>query len=207
MKPYKRQAAGLALTAVVTTVMNLAPGLIQRNLINTVLTGHHALHHLYLMMALWLGVVVVSVGAQIFTGRLTAFLAGHIAADLRAGLYRAIEFLQLGYFDKKQVGAITSRVTQDTDRVWGFLVDGAPFIITNGLLIVGVAVFLLRANVYLTLCILAPVPVVLLIAAAFWKPMSTLFHRVGQKWAQVPHAPERIADGHSGGQSVRAGGL
>ena len=184
MKPYKMQAAGLALTAVITTVMNLAPGLIQRNLINTVLTGHHALHHLYLMMALWLGVVVVSVGAQIFTGRLTAFLAGHIAADLRAGLYRAIEFLQLGYFDKKQVGAITSRVTQDTDRVWGFLVDGAPFIITNGLLIVGVSVFLLRANVSLTLCILAPVPVVLLIAAAFWKQMSTLFHRVGQKWAR-----------------------
>ena len=140
LKPYKAQAiAGLALTAVVTTVMNLAPGLIQRNLINTVLTGHYPLHHLYLMMAVWLSVVVVSVGAQILTGRLTAFLAGHIAADLRAGLYRAIEFLQLGYFDKKQVGAITSRVTQDTDRVWGFLVDGAPFIITNGLLIVGVS--------------------------------------------------------------------
>ena len=182
--PYKWQALGLSLTAVVTTGMNLAPGLIQRNLINTVLTAHHGLHHLYLMMALWLGVVVVSVGAQIVTGRLTAFLAGHIAADLRAGLYRAIEFLQLGYFDKKQVGAITSRVTQDTDRVWGFLVDGAPFIVTNGLLIVGVAAFLLRANAVLTLCILAPVPVVLLIAAAFWKPMSTLFHRVGQKWAR-----------------------
>ncbi len=36
----------------------------------------------------------------------------------------------------------------------------------------------------MTLCILAPVPVVLLIAAAFWKPMSTMFHRVGQKWAR-----------------------
>jgi ATP-binding cassette subfamily B protein len=184
LTPYKIQAAALAVTAVITTAMNLAPGLIQRELVNTVLMGRHGLHHLYLMMGLWLGVVLVSVGAQIVTGRLTAFLAGHVAADLRAAVYRAIEFLQLGYFDKKQVGAITSRVTQDTDRVWGFLVDGAPFVITNALLIVGVATFLLRANWQLTLCILAPVPIVITIAAMFWKPMSTMFHKVGQKWAR-----------------------
>ena len=184
MKPYKAQAIGLALTAIVTTILNLAPGLIQRDLINNVLQTHRHLGHLYVLMGIWLGVVVINVGAQILTGRLTAYLSGHIAADLRGGLYRAIEFLHVSYFDKKQVGAITSRVTQDTDRVWGFLVDGAPFIITNGLLIVGVSGFLLHANWKLTLAILAPVPIVVLIAAAFWKPMSTMFHRVGQKWAR-----------------------
>ena len=184
LKPYKKQAAALAVTAVITTALNLAPGLIQANLIDGVLNSHRNLGHLYTLMGIWLAVVGLNVAAQIVTGRLTAFLSGHIAADLRSGLYRAIEFLQLGFFDKKQVGAITSRVTQDTDRVWGFLVDGAPFIITNGLLIVGVAGFLLHMNWRLTLCILAPVPIVILIAAAFWKPMSAMFHRVGQKWAR-----------------------
>ena len=184
LTPYRRQTAGLGLMAVLTTSLNLAPPLIQRNLINTVLTGHHSLAHLYELMAVWVGIVVAGVGVQIMTGRLTAFLAGHVAADLRARLYRAIEFLQLGYFDKKQVGAITSRVTQDTDRVWGFLVDGVPYMVTNGLMMLGVAIFLLRTNWALTLCILAPVPVVIVLAAAFWKPMSTLFHRVGQKWAR-----------------------
>lgn len=184
LTPYKTQAVLLAITAVITTALNLAPGLIQANLIDGVLDTHRHLGHLYVLMAVWLGVVVLNVGAQIVTGRLTAYLSGHIAADLRAGLYRAIEFLQLSFFDKKQVGAITSRVTQDTDRVWGFLVDGAPFIITNGLLMVGVAAFLLHSNWLLTLCILAPVPIVVIIAALFWKPMSTMFHRVGQKWAR-----------------------
>lgn len=184
LTPYKPQAAALALLAVVTTALNLAPGLIQATLIDRVLTAHKDLPRLYWLTGVWLGVVVLNVAAQIGTGRLTAFLSGHIAADLRSSLYRAIEFLQLSYFDKKQVGAITSRVTQDTDRVWGFLVDGAPFIVTNGLLMVGVAAFLLRTNWQLTLAILAPVPIVVLIAAAFWKPMSTMFHRVGQKWAR-----------------------
>lgn len=184
LAPYKPQAAALAVTAVFTTALNLAPGQIQANLINGVLTTHHHLGHLYVLMGLWLAVIVLNIIAQIITGRFTAFLSGHVAADLRAGLYRAIEFLQLSFFDKKQVGAITSRVTQDTDRVWGFLVDGMPFIITNSLLMVGVAGFLLHTNWRLTLAILAPVPVVVLIAAAFWKPMSTMFHRVGQKWAR-----------------------
>ncbi|MBV9848191.1 MAG: ABC transporter ATP-binding protein [Armatimonadetes bacterium] len=184
LAPYRPQAAGLALMAVLTTSLNLAPPLIQRNLINTVLMGHRGLAHLYGLVGLWLGIVTANVGVQIVTGRLTAFLAGHIAADLRARLYRAIEYLQIGYFDKKQVGAITSRVTQDTDRVWGFLVHRVPYLVTNGLLMVGIAIFLLRTNGLLTLCILAPMPVVIVLAAAFWKPMSTLFTRVGQKWAR-----------------------
>ena len=94
-------------------------------------------------MGAWLAILAGGVAVQIGTGRTIAFLGGSIAADLRAQLYRAIEFLQLSYFDKKQVGAITSRVTQDTDRVWGFLTEGVPYFLINGLLLVGIAGFLL----------------------------------------------------------------
>jgi len=107
-----------------------------------------------------------------------------VAADLRSSVYRAIELLKLTYFDKKQVGAITSRVTQDTDRVWGFLVDGMPFLVSNTLMIFGILGLLLHINWKLTLCIMAPIPVVIVISAVAWRRMSQLFHRVGQKWAR-----------------------
>src|SRR5207237_2340612 len=127
--------------------------------------------------------IVAATGLQIWTGRLIAFLAGSLAADLRSSVYRAIEFLQVGYFDKKQVGAIASRVTQDTDRVWGFLVDGLPYVVSNGLLLVGIVIFLFFTNWKLAVCVLAPMPVVIGISMVFWKPMSQMFFRVGQKWA------------------------
>ena len=184
LAPYKWQAAGLTLFSVLTTALNLVPPQIQGNLIDGVLATHRHLHHLYVLMGVWLGVLVCAAAVQIMTGRLIAFLAGNIAADLRSSLYRAIEFLQLSFFDKKQVGAITSRVTQDTDRVWGFLVDGMPYLVINGLMLVGIIGFLLSVNWKLTLCIIAPVPIVMGIGAFFWKPMSTMFHRVGQKWAR-----------------------
>jgi len=182
--PYRWHAAALALLSIVTTTINLAPPHIQGSLIDEVLSQHRNLSRLWWMMGLWVGVLGISVVVQILAGKLVAYLGGHIAADLRANLYRAIEFLQLGFFDKKQVGAITSRVTQDTDRVWGFLVDGLPYLVINGLLLLGIVGFLFYVNWLLALCILAPVPIVGAISGAFWKPVSQAYHRVGQKWAR-----------------------
>ncbi len=188
LQPYKREAAILAGLATMTTALSLAPGLIQRSLINRVLSpppGHHThIGALLPLMGAWLAILVFGSSVQIFTGRIIAFLGGNIAADLRARLYRSIEFLQLNYFDKKQVGAITSRVTQDTDRVWGFLTEGVPYFLINGLLLVGIAGFLISVNWKLTLCILAPIPIVVAIGGFFWKSVAQLFTRVGQKWAR-----------------------
>ena len=47
-----------------------------------------------------------------------------------------------------------------------------------------IAVFLLFTNWKLALCVLAPMPAVILISAITWKPVSQMFYRVGQKWAR-----------------------
>ncbi len=184
LKPYRKQAVCLTLVSLVMTSLSLVPPAIQGSLIDGVLTRHRNVGLLWTLMGIWLGTLVISSVVQIVNGRLIAFLAGNIAADLRGSVYRAIEFLQLSYFDKKQVGAITSRVTQDTDRVWGFLVDGLPYLVTNVLLLIGLAFFMLAINVKLALCILAPLPVVFILSGIFWKPVSQMYHRVGQKWAR-----------------------
>jgi ATP-binding cassette subfamily B protein len=184
MAPYKWHAIGLATLSLTTTLLNLLPPLIQGMLIDGPLRTHSDLPMLYTLMAGWLGVLVANSVIQILSGRLIAFLAGHIAADLRSSVYRSIEFLQLAFFDKKQVGAIASRVTSDTDRVWGFLVEGVPYLLLNGLTLLGIVGFLFWTNAFLAACILAPIPVVIGIGVFFWKPMSQMFHKVGQKWAR-----------------------
>jgi ATP-binding cassette subfamily B protein len=182
--PYRGQAISLAVLSAVTTILNLIPPRIQGFLIDGPMAGRGELRQLFLLMGLWLGVLVINSVIQVINGRTIAYLAGHIAADLRAAVYRAIEFLQLTFFDKKQVGAISSRVTSDTDRVWGFLVEGVPYLLLNGLMLIGIVGFLFWTNALLAACILAPIPIVIGIGAFFWKPMSQMFHRVGQKWAR-----------------------
>jgi ATP-binding cassette subfamily B protein len=184
LKPYRKQAFLLAFLALTTTVFNLAPPFIQGTLIDTVLNAHRNLPRLGILMLAWLLVFVINIGILILSGRLVAYLGSHIAADIRSSLYRSVEFLQLTFFDKKQVGAITSRVTQDTDRVWGFLVDGMPYFVTNGLMLLGITSFLFYTNWKLTLFILTPLPFVVIISVIFWKPVSQMFYKVGQKWAR-----------------------
>jgi ATP-binding cassette subfamily B protein len=184
MKPYRRRAWILAIGATLSTALTLVPPVIQGRLVDGVLTPHRHLPELWGLMGIWLFVVAVSSLIQIVNGQSIAFLAGHIAADLRAAVYRSIEFLQLTFFDKKQVGAIASRVTSDTDRVWGFLVEGVPYLLTNGLLLIGIIALLFWTNALLATCVLMPIPVLLGIGAFFWKPMSQMFHKVGQKWAR-----------------------
>jgi ATP-binding cassette subfamily B protein len=184
MSPYRKKAWTLATLSLVGTILNLTPPLIQGKLTDSVLNAHRDFPLLVRLMGLWLFVLVAASGIQILSGRIIAYLAGNIAADLRSAVYRAIEFLQLTFFDKKQVGAIASRVTSDTDRVWGFLVEGVPYLLLNGLQLVGIIFFLFWTNAFLATCILAPVPLVVMIGVYFWRPMSQMFHRVGQKWAR-----------------------
>lgn len=182
--PYRKQVIALTTLSLATTIINLLPPYLQGAIIDKVLTKHAQLELLKWYMLAWLCVIVMATFIQVASGRLISFLAGNVASDLRRDVYRAIEFLQLSYFDKKQVGAITSRVTQDTDRVWGFLVDGMPYVISNALLLGGITLFLFLTNWQLALCVLAPMPVVITISAIFWKPVSQMFFRVGQKWAR-----------------------
>ncbi|MBX7134074.1 MAG: ABC transporter ATP-binding protein/permease [Fimbriimonadaceae bacterium] len=184
MLPYKKQAIVLSVLALFTTILNLAPPFIQGYIIDQVLAGDRNLPMLWQLIGAWIGVLVVASAVNITRDRVVAFLAGHIAADLRSTVYRAIEFLQLTYFDKKQVGAISSRVTSDTDRVWGFLVEGVPYFLLNGLMLIGVASFLFWTNAFLAACILAPIPIIVAIGMKFWRPMAQMFYRVGQKWAR-----------------------
>jgi ATP-binding cassette subfamily B protein len=184
LKPYKSKAIFLAGLSVLTTSINLAPPFIQGTLIDKVLSPHQNLPLLYTLMGAWLAVLLCNIVFQITSGRLTAYLGAHIAADIRAAVFRSIEWLQMGYFEKKQVGAITSRVTQDTDRVWGFLVEGVPFMVTNALLLLGIATFIFLTNWKLAFCILAPIPIVAMVSGFSWQRISQLSHRFGQKWAR-----------------------
>lgn len=184
MRPYKKQAVLLGTLSLTTTLLNLAPPYLQGRIIGEVFEKRSNLGMLYQFVLGWLGIALVATVVNITRDRMVARLAGHIAADLRAAVYRAVEFLQLTFFDKKQVGAIASRVTSDTDRVWGFLVEGVPYFMLNGLMLFGVVGFLIYINPLMAGVILLPIPMVVGIGVRFWKPMSQMFHRVGQKWAR-----------------------
>jgi ATP-binding cassette subfamily B protein len=190
MKPYKGRAVAVALLSLAATSVTLVNPLLTQMIADNVLnnkvpqTVGAGLPKLFLYVGGLLACLAFGALCDAFKGWNVAFLSGNIAKDLREHVYRALEHLQLSFYDKKQIGAIISRVSQDTDRVWGFLVEGVPYLITAILMLVGTILFGLIRFPKLALAILTPVPLVALGGVIMWKPMSTLFHKVGQRWGR-----------------------
>jgi ATP-binding cassette, subfamily B, bacterial len=184
LKPYRGAAIAMVLMTLLGTLVQLAPPYITGQIIDQVLTPRGNKTLLYWLVGGLAAVRLIAAASEMVHGQITAFLAGRITADIRAQLYQRLERLSLSFYDKKQVGAIMSRMTQDADRIWGFLVDGLPYVVTNTLMIIGILSFTLWMNWKLALMVFSPAPLVILVGALFWKRMSQAFHKVGQKWGK-----------------------
>jgi hypothetical protein len=103
------------------------------------------------------------------------------------------------------VGAITSRVTQDTDRVWGFLVEGVPYLVTNSLLLIGISVFHLFDQLATGVVYFVADPHCgggeRLFLESHFATVASLRAEVGA----FSYQPERSAQRHQSRESLRAG--
>ncbi len=108
-----------------------------------------------------------------------------MTTDIRSQLYKRLELLSLQFYDKRKVGALMSRVTRDSDRLQGFLVDGVPYLVINGLMLLGILVMLLSMSWQLTLYVLVPIPLIMVWGFIFWKRMRLFFTKWMQAWSDL----------------------
>ncbi|NKB66884.1 MAG: ATP-binding cassette domain-containing protein [Candidatus Latescibacteria bacterium] len=191
LKPYKGTALGLGLLSLLMTGAQMVPPQITRYMVNEIFPEDTArgmdelLGLLGLMVLGLVGVHLVSWGAEFAHGWVVSWLSAQVTADIRAQLYRCLERLSLQTYDKRQGGAMMTRVTRDSDSLDSFLVDGLPYLIINGLMIAGILSWLLYTSWKVTLLLLLPMPLVGIWGHLFWRRMRRLFFRSGHGWSQL----------------------
>ncbi len=209
LKPYKNRAAVLALASVIGTVAELLPPWVTKHIVDDVLVpavGISALDGNRLQTLGWLvlmlvGIRLVTWGAEWLHGWNITWLSARVTADIRSQLYKRLELLSLQFYDKRQVGAVMSRVTSDSGRLQDFLVNGLPYLLINGLMLVGILIALFTMNWRLTLLVLIPVPIIMLWGYAFWMRMHRFFMRWMQAWGD---ATSRVNEALTGIRVVKA---
>lgn len=193
LMPYKWRAALLAMASLIGTLTEILPPLITRHIVDDALVpakGSTIGMEERLTLLGWfvlglVGVRVLGWGAEWVHGWTVTWLGARVTADIRSRLYRQLELLSLQFYDKRQVGAVMSRVTRDAGRLQDFLVDGMPYLIINGLMIVGILAFLFLMSWRLTLYILLPIPILLAWGVLFWRRMRRYFHKWDQRWSDL----------------------
>ncbi len=190
--PVWRPAVGLSVMALAHTALGLIPPYLQKPLMDGVLAPQEGVRPFDERLRL-LGLLVIALlaahllMAALSAARnwLSAWLGNRISHDIRVELYRHLQFLSLGFYDKRQMGSVISRVNQDTGRLQEFLVWGSQDLATNLLLIVGITIVLLVMNAKLALFVFLPAPIVVLLSSTVWRRIRSHMHRFFHRWSRL----------------------
>lgn len=193
VRPYRAQLTMVVLITVIGVLINLLPPLITERIIDDVLVPQSNFILLAWLVAGLLGAYLLSWLSEIGHTALSCWLGFRAAEDIRAELYRCLQFLPIRFYDKHKVGALISRMTNDADRLEDFIAYEVPYLVSNALLLVGIFILLLYKNWVLTLYVLLPVPPIIIGGTLMWNRLTRYWRLWSAKWGKFSsHLNESI---------------
>ena len=207
--PYKGRAVLLALISLVTIGADLLPPLVMRQIVDNVFLLREetvrSIDQRAALLGQWIlvliGLRILSWSMELAHGWIVSWLSARMTADIRSHLYRRLEMLTMQFYSDRRVGALMSRVTRDSDMLREFLVNGLPYLVINILKILAILGILFWMHWQLTLCMLFPVPFIIIWGRLFWRRMRRIFNKHGQSWA---HLSARLNEAFAGIHVVKA---
>lgn len=198
VQPYKTLTIIAAMLMVGAQLMSLAPPYLTKILVDNVFRraepfkGHvppalraELLHLLGLIVLALIVTRVVAMVMGIFQSRITAYLGSKMIHDIRMELYSALERLTVAFFDKRQTGAVISRVSQDTGALQEFLAFDIQYILSNTLTLVFVLAIMFQQNWQLAALTILPAPFASLAAMMIFTRLRWVFRRVWHRWSKL----------------------
>jgi ATP-binding cassette subfamily B protein len=130
-----------------------------------------------------------------------ALVAERIGSDLRTATYDHLIHLSLEYFGGKRTGDLMARIGSGTDRICLFLSLHLLDFITDVIMLMIIAVFLIRENLMLALVTLAPLPLIAWLIHLVRDRLRNGFEKIDRVWAEVTNV---LADTIPGVRVVKA---
>ena len=106
-------------------------------------------------------------------------------ADLRNHLFRHLQRLSLGFYERNRAGVLVSRITNDVEALDQLVTDGVTSLVQNTLTLVGTAVILFFLDWRLALATLTVIPLLAVGTAVFRRRSSRSYRRVRERLGLV----------------------
>jgi len=173
--PYRGRTALALATLLLYTLVALAPPYLAKLAID------EGIDDADLGRLTWIvGVFLLSAVAALFLSSANTYLTGwtgeRVLADLRNKLFRHLERLSMGFYERNRAGVIISRITNDVEALDQLVTDGVTSLVQNTLLLLGTAVVLFFLDWRLALATLTVLPL-MAIATAWFRTRSNRAYR------------------------------
>jgi ATP-binding cassette subfamily B protein len=181
--PYRLRTLLAIVFLLAATAVSLAPPLLIGLAVNEVEQGDtDALAWIVgAFVAAGLLGIACSYGQTYFTG----WTGERMLADLRNHLFRHLQRLSLGFYERNRAGVLVSRITNDVEALDQLVTDGATSLVQNTLTLVGTAIILFFLDWRLALATLLVIPLLSVGTAIFRKRSARSYRRVRERLGLV----------------------
>ena len=188
-RPYRKSLiAALALT-LIHAGFATAPGVIVKHLTDDAVASTAPADVRLHALAIWstlFGVIIIM--SEVIGGGRMAILSivgTRVTRDLRHDVYAHMNTLSMRFFAKRRTGSLITRVTNDTDRLWDFIVFGSVNVIRDVLMLTTAVIIMLVMNWRLACISLLPLPIIAVVAWWRGKRMHAMFTHMWTYWARI----------------------
>jgi ATP-binding cassette subfamily B protein len=198
--PYKGRTALALFFLLLATAVSLAPPYLAKLAIDHgILQGDEtALAWIVAFFVVaGVGTILTSAAQTYFTG----WTGERILADLRGKLFKHLQRLSLGFYERTRAGVIISRLTNDVEALDQLVTDGVTSLVQNSLTLLGTAVILFFLDWKLALATMVVLPVMSWATALFRKRSARAYRAVRERLGLVTAT---LAEDISGMRVVQA---
>jgi ATP-binding cassette subfamily B multidrug efflux pump len=116
---------------------------------------------LYWISAVYVAIYILSWIVSYIQTYLRFWLGQKLVFDLRRDMFGNLQQLSMSFYDKRHVGRIMSRVTNDVETLNEFLTSGVEAAIGDVFILIGIVAVMFILNTWLALVSLAVIPILL----------------------------------------------
>jgi ATP-binding cassette subfamily B multidrug efflux pump len=98
--------------------------------------------------------------------------------DLRSQIFRHLQRMHVGFYDRNPVGRLVTRVTTDVDALNEMFTSGVVAIFEDVFVLVGIVIIMLRMKWWLALIAFAVLPVIMVATSMFRKHVRDSYRRI-----------------------------
>src|SRR3954454_276386 len=177
LRPYWRQVALAFVTIIVSSVASLIQPYLIKVAIDRYITQRR-MAGLDSLAALYLTVLVASFAAEFFQTWTLQLTGQRIMYDLRMAIYRHLQRLDLGYYDRNPVGRLMTRVTSDVDVLNDLFTSGVVTIFGDVFTLLGIMGVMLWMNWRLALVAFSVLPLIFFVTQWFRRNVRDSYRTV-----------------------------
>jgi len=150
------------------------------------------------LCGIWLLALCMSYALEFLQTYLMQWTGQKIMFDMRSQLFRHLQRMHVGFFDRNPVGRLVTRVTSDVDALNEMITSGVLAIFEDIFVLAGIVIVMLCISWWLALVAFAVMPAILYVTRLFRIFVRDSFRRIRSAVAKI----NAFLSEHSSGMSV-----